>query len=117
MSQPLVREGFVYLLDKQHGIVCFELPTGTVRWTDQNRVTPTDRNPQASLVWAGQEGEALALNSAGELVLVRFTPDKFEELGRTKIIGETWAHPAYAGQFVFARDDREIVCVSLLPPP
>jgi hypothetical protein len=30
-----------------------------------------------------------------------------------KIIGDTWAHPAYAGHCCFARDDEQIVCVRL----
>jgi hypothetical protein len=29
------------------------------------------------------------------------------------VIGDTWAHPAYAGRFVFARDDHELVCREL----
>jgi hypothetical protein len=39
----------------------------------------------------------------------------------TKIIGPTWAHPAYAGGRVYARSDSELVCVELpeakAPPP
>ena len=51
MSQPLVQDGYGYLLDKQHGLVCFELSTGKMKWTDQNRLTPRGRNPQVNLVW------------------------------------------------------------------
>ena len=54
--------------------------------------------------------KAIALNSAGELVLVRLTPAGYQELARQKIVGETWAHPAYAGPFVYARDDKQLVC-------
>jgi outer membrane protein assembly factor BamB len=115
MSQPIYREGFVYLLDRENGVVCFELGTGTTRWMDEHRITPAGRNPQASLVWAGSDGRALALNSVGELVLIRLQPDGFDELGRTSIVGETWAHPAYRGTRVWARDDEKIVCVGLIP--
>jgi outer membrane protein assembly factor BamB len=113
MSQPLYRDGHVYLLDKQHGIVCFRLSDGEKRWTDQNTVTKRDRNPQASLVWIGDSNRALALNAEGELVQVRLTPEKFEELSRVPLVGPTWAHPAYAGEHAFARDDEQIVCVRL----
>ena len=113
MSQPLYRGGLVYLLDKQFGITCFELATGKKLWTDENKLTPRGRNPQASLVWLGDGDRALALNAEGELVLASFTRDGYQELNRTKIIGFTWAHPAYAGNRVYARSDEEIVCVEL----
>ena len=49
----------------------------------------------------------------GELILTRLNPKGHHEQSRTKIIGPTWAHPAYAGNRVFARSDTELVCVSL----
>jgi outer membrane protein assembly factor BamB len=114
MSQPLYRDGHLFLLDKRDGLVCCELKTGRKLWDDGNRMTPKGRNPQASMVWAGDGDRALVLNSDGELILARLTPRGYQEQARTKIIGPTWAHPAYAGTCVFARDDTEIVCVSLL---
>lgn len=114
MSQPLVRDGLVYLLDKQYGLTCFELATGKKLWDDGNRLTPRGRNPQASLVWLGDEDQALALNAEGELVLLRLRRDGYQELGRTRIVGPTWAHPAYAGDRVYARDDERLVCVPLV---
>jgi len=116
MSQPLSRDGFVYLLDKSLGLTCFELDSGAIRWDDrQHRMTPRGRNPQATLVWIGEGDRALILNSEGELILARLNPEGYHELSRTKIIGPTWAHPAYAGSTVYARDDHELVAVSLLP--
>jgi outer membrane protein assembly factor BamB len=115
MSQPLERDGFVYLLDKQFGITCFELATGKKLWDDDNRLTPRGRNPQATLVWLEGGDRIIALNSEGELVLARLSAAGYSEQSRTKIIGPTWAHPAYAGRHVLARDDQEIVCVELVP--
>jgi outer membrane protein assembly factor BamB len=113
MSQPLYRDGHVYLLDKQHGVVCFRLEDGEKVWTDDNQLTRRDRNPQLNMVWLGESDVAICLNSDGELLLVRFKPTGFEELGRTPIIGPTWAHPAFAGDRVYARDDKSLVCVAL----
>ncbi|MBX3443014.1 MAG: PQQ-like beta-propeller repeat protein [Planctomyces sp.] len=113
MSQPLVRDGLAYLLDKQYGITCFDPATGTKLWDDRNTLTRRDRNPQASLVWIGDSDRVLALNAEGELVQARFTREGLTELGRAKVLGETWAHPAYSGRRVFARSDSELVCVEL----
>jgi len=113
MSQPLYRNGFVYLLDKQYGLTCFELKNGTKRWDDGNTLTKRDRNPHASLVWLNDEDRIMALNAEGQLVLARIDPDGYREQSRTQIIGETWAHPAFAGRRVYARSDREIVAIEL----
>ncbi|MDB5389908.1 MAG: hypothetical protein JWM11_5554 [Planctomycetaceae bacterium] len=127
MSPPLYRQGLVYLLDKQYGLTCFELATGKKLWDDKNTLTPRGRNPQASLVWLDREpvnadksGNAqsdrvIALNSEGELILARLTRDGYRESARTKIIEPTWAHPAFAGNRVFARNDTTLVCVELCP--
>ena len=70
-------------------------------------------NPQMNLIWLGETDRSLCLNAEGELELVRLAPEGFTEFWRTKIIGPTWAHPAFAGNHVFARDDNELVCVEL----
>jgi outer membrane protein assembly factor BamB len=114
MSQPLYKDGLVYLLDKQYGITCFELATGKKLWDDKNTLTPRGRNPQASLVWLGNSDRILALNAEGELVLTKCDKSGLSELSRTKIIGPTWAHPAFSGQRVYARSDSKIVCVRLV---
>lgn len=113
MSQPLYRDGRGYLIDKRHGLTCFEFATGKKIWDDDNRLTPKGRNPQATLVWLNDDDRALALNADGELVLIRLNPQGYHEESRTKILGETWAHPAYAGNCVYARSNTEIVCVVL----
>ncbi|MBO94439.1 MAG: hypothetical protein CMI32_06015 [Opitutales bacterium] len=113
MSQPLYRDGFCYLLDRRHGLTCFELKTGKIRWRDEHQLTPKDRNPQASLVWVGDTNRALALNANGELILCELKPTGYKELERAQVTGKTWAHPAYSGNRVYARNDREIVCYEL----
>jgi len=115
MCQPLHRRGHGYLLDKRHGLTCFELSTGRKIWDDNNRMTPKGRNPQATMVWLGDSDRAVVLNSDGELLLVRLTPDGYQEMSRTRVIGETWAHPAYAWGCVYARNDSEVVCVEIVP--
>lgn len=109
MSAPLYKDGVVYMLDKTRGLQAFELKTGRILWSDDNTLTPKDSNPQMSLVWM-QESTHLAalLNASGELVYVTLKPEKCEELARWQIIGKTWAHPAFAGNRIFARSDKEL---------
>jgi outer membrane protein assembly factor BamB len=109
MSAPLYKDGVVYMLDKTRGLQAFELKTGRILWSDDNSLTPKDSNPQMSLVWMQESANLAALlNANGELIYVTLKPDKREELTRWQIIGKTWAHPAFAGNRVFARSDKEL---------
>ena len=117
MSQPLFREGYVYHLDKFHGLICFDLQTGERVWADDHKMTPKSRNPHASMVWIGEGDRALILNSDGDLILARLTPEGYDEQDRTNIIGHTWAHPAFAGNRVYARSQTEMVAVELPAKP
>jgi outer membrane protein assembly factor BamB len=110
MCTPLCRAGHAYALDRHQGLKCIELKSGKVLWEGQH-VTPRGQNPQASLVWAGDK--ALIFNELGELILAKLSPTGYEQLGKTGIIDRTWAHPAYADGCIFARNDKEIVCVPL----
>lgn len=126
MAQPLYRGGHVYTIDKGYGLTCIELKTGKKLWDDENRLTPRGRNPHASIVWLGDSDRILALNSVGELVLARLTPEGYDELSRAKGLGgRVWGHPAFVGRHMFAKTDgaeawrkagpHELVCVELVP--
>ena len=61
-------------------------------------------------------------NEQGELILAELSGEGYRELGRSMLIEPTqpiqrrmtvWSHPAFAQQCVFARNDKELVCVSL----
>jgi outer membrane protein assembly factor BamB len=125
MAQPLYRDGHVYTMDKDAGLTCFELKTGKKLWDDDNQLTPKSRNPHASIVWLNDGDRALALNSIGELVLLRLNTKGYAEESRTKVLnGQVWGHPALAGRFLFAKTDGaeawrkagkcELVCVELV---
>ncbi len=123
MAQPLYRDGLVYCVERNQGLVCFELKTGKKLW-DDHRLTPKGRNPHASVVWLGDSDRVLILNAAGELILARLSAKGYEEQSRTRVLeGKVWGHPALAGSHLFARTDGaeqattsgpfELVCVSL----
>jgi hypothetical protein len=60
------------------------------------------------------------------LILARLTAAGYQELGRLHLLEPTadygqrkmaWVPPAYSGQRIFARNDKELVCVSLAAAP
>jgi len=117
MAQPLYRDGVVYLLDRSHGLTAFRLKSGEILWRDDHKLTAAGRNPHASIVWSDHaKGDALSLNAEGELVYLNLNPGGYREYWREQVCGETWAHPAYAGNQVFTRDDRSLSCWNLPRP-
>ncbi|PYJ63135.1 MAG: pyrrolo-quinoline quinone, partial [Verrucomicrobia bacterium] len=61
-------------------------------------------------------------NEKGDLIIARLTPEKYEEISRAHLLEATnndpgravvWSHPAFANHCIYARNDKEIVCVSL----
>ena len=66
------------------------------------------------MVWLGDSERAVVLNSDGELLLVRLSPKGYQEISRTRVIGSTWAHPAYAWGCVYVRSDDTIACVEVV---
>ena len=75
-----------------------------------------------------QGNRAFLFNERGDLILARLTPERYQEIGRANILTPTnsmapppgrrviWSHPAFANRCCYARNDREIVCVSLAAP-
>jgi outer membrane protein assembly factor BamB len=105
MAQPLYRDGHVYTVERTRGLVCTELATGKTLW-DDHRLTPKARNPHSSMVWVNDGDRVLILNSAGELILARLSPQGYREDSRTKVIdGQVWGHPAFAGNRMYLRSD------------
>ena len=111
MSTPLVRAGHAYCLDRDNGVVCVELKSGKPKW-DGFKVAHDRRNPQAALTWTA-DGEALILNDKGELIRAKLSPDKYEEISRSKVFEGSWAHPAYGRGSIFVRDDKQILSMKL----
>ena len=64
----------------------------------------------------------LLYNDQGELILAKLSTQGYEERGRAKLLATTshargrdvvWSHPAFANRRMYARNDKEIICVDL----
>jgi outer membrane protein assembly factor BamB len=86
---------------------CVELSSGKVLWTK-----PRVGRYHAALLRTG-DNKLLMLGDTGELVLIDPNPKEFRELARSKVCGETWAHPALANGKLYLRDDKELICLQL----
>lgn len=85
-------------------LTCVNAATG-------KRVWQQARFGKGNLIAA--DGKLLCSTMNGELVVVRATTEKYDEIGRATVIGTTRQAPALAGGLLYLRDDKEIVCLDV----
>jgi outer membrane protein assembly factor BamB len=122
ISTPLVRDGYIYGVDSYGELRCLDLMTGDRIW-ESLEAGPKERWGTIHFVEHGDR--VWMFNEIGELIITELSPSGYREISRAKLIeptrdqlpsrrgGVTWAHPAFAGKHVFARNDKELVCASL----
>ena len=66
----------------------------------------------ASLLRTG-DSKLLMLDDFGNLSLVEPNAKEYKQLARSKVCGQTWAHPALSGGRLYLRDRGELICLSL----
>lgn len=123
MCTPFCANGYVYGVCGNGELRCLKAETGERLWDTLNTTVPNKRPMQWANAFIVKQGERFFLaNERGELIIAKLTPAAFEEIDRVKIIEPThavsgrevvWSHPAFAHRCVFARNDKELVCVSL----
>jgi outer membrane protein assembly factor BamB len=123
VDSPVVPVGDVmYAVDREGELRAIELPTGRRLWQTYAATTGGRRANSASAFMVRNGDHFYIMNDQGELIIARLSPEKYEELDRGKILEPTneafgrnvvWSHPAFSGRRMFARNDKELVCVSL----
>jgi outer membrane protein assembly factor BamB len=131
-STPFIEGETIYGCDCETGMLtAVDVATGRRLWETAEPTTGGSRRgrhgtaflvrhrPPGAAAPAG--GTTWIFSETGELILARLTPERYEELGRMPLLEPTnecfgravvWSHPAFAGRHVFARSDRELVCVA-----
>ena len=120
-STPLLQGNYVYSLNPDGNLVCLEADTGRQIWeTDQVTRQKTGRSACMHVTVNGSS--VFIYNELGELILTHLSPRGYKEICRTTLIEPsypfggkklTWAAPSFANRAVYARNEKEIICVSL----
>jgi outer membrane protein assembly factor BamB len=124
MNTPAIRDGYIYGVCSYGELRCLELQTGKRVWETHVPVAgKSERWGNAFIVQMGEGSDRYVLfNELGDLIIARLTPQKYEEVSRAHILEPTntmpgravvWSHPAFANRCVYARNDKELVCVSM----
>jgi outer membrane protein assembly factor BamB len=122
MSTPFIENGHLYGVCSYGQLRCLKLETGERLWETFAATTGDKPVRWANAFLVKQADRFFLANEQGDLIIAKLTPKGYEELSRKSLLKPTttdprravvWSHPAFADQCVFARNDEEIVCVSL----
>ncbi len=124
MSTPVIKDGYIYGVCSYGQLRCLEAATGKRRW-ESFKATSGDEVRWGNAFLIPHEDRYFIFDERGNLMLARLTPKGYEEISRAKILEPTnraagrevvWSHPAFANRSMYARNDKELVCVSLAAP-
>lgn len=125
---PFVEGGVIYGVDQPGMLRAVDLKTGKHMWSTFKPVIGEEKdedfkNAGSGTAFLTKNGDRFFIFAeTGDLIIAKLSPSGYDELGRAKLLEQTgaafgrkvvWSHPAYANKCAFARNDKEIVCVSL----
>jgi outer membrane protein assembly factor BamB len=120
-ATPVLHDGHLFGSSGRNSgdalLACVDWKTGVVRWSEGGY-------GRASVVLA--RGHLVVLGEYGDLALVRAAPDRYEEVSRTRVVGEVapgreadllappcWAAPVIARGLLYVRGKDRLVCLDL----
>jgi outer membrane protein assembly factor BamB len=109
LATPVAVGGFLYTQGAQGDFVCVDAKTGAIKWSQAG--FGGGKKDYSSTIAVGDK--LLVLSESGQLVLLAANPEKYTELGRMQVCGNTWSFPAYADGKLFVRDARQLLCLDL----
>jgi outer membrane protein assembly factor BamB len=129
ISTPFFEDGYIYGVCSYGQLRCLKADTGERLWETFQATTGGDEERWANAFLVAQDGRFFLFNERGDLIIARLTPKGYEELSRAHLLDPTnmmvqgqrpkdhpavlWSHPAFAHRSIYARNDKEIICVSL----
>jgi outer membrane protein assembly factor BamB len=121
MSTPFLRDGHIYGVCSYGELRCLRLDTGERVW-QTHAATGGKSERWANAFLVAQGDRFFLFNEQGDLIIARLDPKGYHEISRAHLLEPTnhmtnrpvvWSHPAFANRSVYARNDKEIVRVSL----
>ncbi|HUR44638.1 MAG TPA: PQQ-binding-like beta-propeller repeat protein [Candidatus Saccharimonadales bacterium] len=110
LATPVLEGGHLYCQGAKKDYVCVDASNGKLKWSQPG--FGSGQKDYASTISVG--GKLLVLTEDGTLVLIAPNPEKYTELGRIQVCGNTWSHPAYSAGKLYVRDGRFLQCLELI---
>lgn len=124
VNTPVIDGDYIYGICSYGQFRCLSLKTGERVWETMEVTKEKARWASGFIV---RNGDRYFINNdRGELIIAKLSPKGYQEISRTQLIKPTtnpgnrrelgmvnWSHPAYANRHIVARNDEEIISVSL----
>ena len=105
-NDVLVHRGFIYGFDNTI-FGCISLEDGKRKWKG-------GRYDKGQALLLADSDLIIVVSEPGELVLLRATPDKLQQLSKIKAMkAKTWNHPVVVGNRLYLRNPEEAICYEL----
>jgi outer membrane protein assembly factor BamB len=126
MSTPFLEDGYIYGVCSYGQLRCLKADSGERVWETLKATTPDGKEMRWANAFLIKNGDRFFLfNEKGDLIIAKLSPKGYEEISRAHLLEPTntsarrdvvWSHPAFANRRIFARNDKEIICVDLAQP-
>lgn len=116
-STPVVVGDYLYMVNGKASLTsasinlrCVELKTGKMVWEEKDV-----GKYHAAILRCGPAGKEklVMLDDTGNLTLFEANAKEFKPLAKSKVCGNTWAHPALVDGRLYLRDEKELMCFEL----
>jgi outer membrane protein assembly factor BamB len=121
-SSPFIDGDVIYGVCQGGELRAVDLQTGQRLWETYDATTGDRSARYATAFLVKHKDRYFLFNDQGDLILARLSRDGYDEISRMNVLKPTneafgrdvvWSHPAFANRSVYARNDQELVCVSL----
>jgi len=122
MCTPVLEEGYIYGVCSYGQLRCLKMDTGQRVWETFQATTSGEPVRWANAFIVKHGNRFFLFNEKGDLIIAKLSPRGYEEISRAHLLEPTgeangrkvlWSHPAFANRRVYARNDKEIICVDL----
>ncbi|MCX6926477.1 MAG: PQQ-like beta-propeller repeat protein [Verrucomicrobia bacterium] len=122
MCTPHVENGYIYGVCSYGQLRCLKAETGERVWETFQATTSGDPVRWANAFIVKNGDRFFLFNEKGDLIIAKLNPRSYEEISRAHLLEPTggaagravlWSHPAFANRHVYARNDKEIICVDV----
>ena len=119
MTTPIFNGSHIYGICSYGHLRCLDASNGKRIW---ETIKPTGKDRWWNAFLVTHEDRQFIHNEQGDLIIAKLSPKGYQEISRAKLVEPTrkvrrrmtiWSHPAFAMRSVFARNDKELVRVSL----
>ena len=122
MCTPFLEDGYIYGVCSYGQLRCLKADTGERVWETFQATTSGEPVRWANAFIVKNGDRFFLFNEKGDLIIAKLSPRGYEEISRAHLLEPTgsaagravlWSHPAFANRHVYARNDKEIICVDL----